>query len=141
LTLKMNPNINCFNNNNIFFINNYLFFTTNINIINNNNNNFFVPNLMNNQFLMNPMMQINPIVMPNVNNQNNNNIFNMNQNQKLLIDKIIDFYQKSGNIYMNYDEPNQIKNLLNNLDINNPQLKEGNDIDDPLPYIDEKKVD
>ena len=110
-----------------------------INMNNNNNNNFFVPNLMNNQFLMNPMMQINPIAMPNVSNQNNNNIFNMNQNQKLLINKIIDFYQKSGNIYMNYDEPNQIKNLLNNLDINNPQLKEGNDIDDPLPYIDEKK--
>ena len=110
-----------------------------INMNNNINNNFFAPNLMNNQFLMNPMMQINPIAMPNVNNQNNNNIFNMNQNQKLLINKIIDFYQKSGNIYMNYDEPNQIKNLLNNLDINNPQLKEGNDIDDPLPYIDEKK--
>ena len=110
-----------------------------INMNNNINNNFFAPNLMNNQFLMNPMMQINPIIMPNVNNQNNNNIFNMNQNQKLLINKIIDFYQKSGKIYMNYDEPNQIKNLLNNLDINNPQLKEGNDIDDPLPYIDEKK--
>ena len=110
-----------------------------INMNNNINNNFFAPNLMNNQFQMNPMMQINPIAMPNVSNQNNNNIFNMNQNQKLLINKIIDFYQKSGNIYMNYDEPNQIKNLLNNLDINNPQLKEGNDIDDPLPYIDEKK--
>ena len=40
---------------------------------------------------------------------------------------------------MNYFEPNQINKLLDNLDINSPNLKEGNDIDDPLPYIKEKK--
>ena len=40
---------------------------------------------------------------------------------------------------MNYNEPNQIKQLLNNLDINSLLLKEGNDIDDPLPYVNEKK--
>ena len=40
---------------------------------------------------------------------------------------------------MNYNEKNQIKQLLNNLDINCPLLKEGNDIEDPLHYVKEKK--
>ena len=40
---------------------------------------------------------------------------------------------------MNYNEPYQIKQLLNNLDINNPLLKARNDIEDPLTYIKEKK--
>ena len=40
---------------------------------------------------------------------------------------------------MNYNEINQISNLLDNLDSNSPKLKEGNDITDPLPYIKEKK--
>ena len=89
----------------------------------------------------NPMMQMNQMMMPNVNNQNNNNnnAFKMNQNQKHLVDKIIDFYQKSGRKYMDYSEPTQIRHLLNNLDSSSPLLKEGNDIDDPLPYVDEKK--
>ena len=89
----------------------------------------------------NQMMQMNQMmIMPNVNNQNNNNNgFNMNQNQKHLVDKIIDFYQKSGRKYMDYSEPNQIRQLLNNLATNSPLLKEGNDIDDPLPYVNEKK--
>jgi len=99
---------------------------------------------MNNQSQMmpminiNPMMQMNQMMMPNIDNQNNN-MFNMNQNQKLLVNKIIDFYQKSGRKYMDYSEPTQIRQLLNNLDTNSPLLKEGNDIDDPLPYVNEKK--
>jgi hypothetical protein len=134
----MNPFPNNFSPFNQRMLNNH-------NTINKNNNNFYDQNAMNNQVVMNQMIQMkgmmnmNPIIMPNMNNQNNNYIFNMNQNQKLLIDKIIDFYQKTGKIYMNYGEFNQIKSLLNNLDINNPLLKEGNDIDDPLPYINEKK--
>ena len=73
-----------------------------------------------------------------MNNQNNGIIF-VNQNQKILVDKIIEFYKKSGRIFMNYNEKNQIKQLLNNLNTNYPLLKEGNDIADPLPYINEKK--
>ena len=40
---------------------------------------------------------------------------------------------------MDYSEPNQIRQLLNNLDTNSQLLKEGNDIDDPLPYVNEQK--
>ena len=68
----------------------------------------------------------------------NNNYF-INPNQKLLVDKIIYFYQKNNRSYMNYNEPNQMKQLLNHLDTNNPMLKKGNDISDPFPYIIEKK--
>ena len=63
----------------------------------------------------------------------------INQNQKNLVEKIIQFYQETGRKYMNYNEINQISNLLDNLDTNSPKLKEGNDIADPLPYIKEKK--
>ena len=41
---------------------------------------------------------------------------------------------------MNYNEPNQIRQLVNNLDTNSPLLQKGNDISDPLPYIHEKKI-
>ena len=140
----MNPNFNPFLNNFNFIPNpNLNNFYQNMPGI--NNNNFPYPNFMNNQF---PMFQ-------NMNNQiNNNNNINQNQNinnqddyninfknqhQKKLVDKIIDFYQKNGRKYMNYFEPNQIKKLLDNLDTNSPNLKEGNDIDDPMPYIKEKK--
>ena len=112
------------------------------------NNNLF-PNIMNNQFQMLQMNQINQIMQMNqinqmmlqnhMNNQYQNN-FVINPNQKFLVDKIIKFYQESGkNTYMNYNEPNQIRQLLNNLDTNSPLLKEGNDITDPFPYIHEKK--
>ena len=140
----MNPNFNG-NPNNINFMlnqnfNPFLFNNHNMFPMNNNNN-FFNPNLMNNQMQMIQMNQANQIMMQNmqnVNNQNKNNLF-INQNQKMLVDKIINFYQETGRRYMNYDEPNQIKQLLNNLDINSPLLKEANDIVDPLHYINEKK--
>ena len=76
------------------------------------------------------MMMQNPM-----NNQNQNDFY-INPNQKFLVDKIIKFYRGS---YMNYSEPNQIRQLLNNLDTNSPLLKEGNDITDPFPYIHEEK--
>ena len=147
----MNQNMNAFPNNKFPFNQNQ-FNNQNMNNMNNNIN--FFPNLINNQFHMmpmmnnnqmmpmmniNPMMQMNQMMMPNMDNQNNNNMFNMNQSQKLLVDKIIEFYQKSGRKYMDYSEPNQIKHLLNNLYTNSPLLKEGNDIDDPLSYVNDKK--
>ena len=142
----MFPNMNAFNNN-LFLNPNQLNQFNNPNMINmNNNNNFLFQNLMNPMipinpmFQMNPMIPMNPMMMQNMNNQINiNNNFNMTQSQKLLVDKIIEFYQKSERTYMNYNEPNQIRKLLNNLDTNNPLLKEGNDIDDPLHYVNEKK--
>lgn len=141
----MNANFNVFPNNFNFMPNQNFnpFFFNNQNMlgINNNFNNFNGQNFMNNQI---PMMQMNQFIMQNMNNMSNinnqNNIFNFkNQNQKLLVDKIINFYQNNKRKYMNYNEPNQIKQLLNNLDTNNPMLKEANDITDPLPYIEEKK--
>ena len=139
----MNPNFNLFLNNFNFMPNQNLN-NFNQNMPGINYNNFPNPNFMNNQFLM----------FQNMNNQINNNIINQNQintnqivhnfnfknqNQKILVDKIIDFYQKNVKKYMNYFEPNQINKLLDNLDTNSPNLKEGNDIDDPMPYIKEKK--
>jgi len=144
-----NQNMNNMNNNNNFFpnlinnqfqmmpmmINNPMMPMMNINqMMQMMNNNQMMP-MMN----INPMMQMNQMMMPNMDNQNNNNMFNMNQSQKLLVDKIIEFYQKNGRKYMDYSEPNQIKHLLNNLDTNSPLLKEGNDIDDPLSYVNDKK--
>ena len=120
-------------------------FMMNPNMVNMNNNNFFNPNLMNNQFQimqmnqLNQMFQMNPLMMQNMNIQNFNNNILINPNQKHLVDKIINFYQKQEKSYMNYNEPYQIKQLLNNLDISCPLLKEGNDIADPLSYIKEKK--
>ena len=139
----MNPNFNPFLNN--------------FNINQNQNFNNFYPNIpamnINNFQYPFPMMQMNQMIIPNMNYQMNNNInqnqninnpINMNynfknQNQKKLVDEIIEFYQKNGRRYMNYNEPNQIKKLLDNLDVNSPNLTEGNDIEDPLPYIHEKK--
>ena len=139
----MNPNFNPFLNN--------------FNINQNQNFNNFYPNIpamnINNFQYPFPMMQMNQMIIPYMNYQMNNNInqnqninnpINMNynfknQNQKKLVDEIIEFYQKNGRRYMNYNEPNQIKKLLDNLDVNSPNLKEGNDIEDPLSYIHEKK--
>ena len=139
----MNPNFNPFQNNFNFNPNQNLN-NFNPNMPGLNNNNFQNPNFMNNQFSkmqnMNNQINNNNINQnQNVNNQDNYNINFKNHNQKKLVDKIIDFYQKNGRKYMNLSEPNQIKKLLDNLDIDSPNLKEGNDIDDPMPYIKEKK--
>ena len=147
----MNPNFNPFPNN-FTFNQNQAFNNFNPNMIGINNNNFINQNFMNNQY---QMMQMNQMMMQNMNNQINNNILNqnhninniqnnnnfnfINQNQKILVDKIIEFYRKNGRKFMNYNEPNQIKKLLDNLDTNNPNLKEGIILDDPMSYIKEKK--
>ena len=140
----MNPNFP----NNFTFNQNQAFNNFNPNMIGINNNNFINQNFMNNQY---QMMQMNQMMMQNMNNQINNNILNqnhninniqnnnnfnfINQNQKILVDKIIEFYRKNGRKFMNYNEPNQIKKLLDNLDTNNPNLKEGIILDDPMSYI------
>ena len=138
----MNQNINGSKNNLIFQIDNPLYYDNpNIIEMNNNMNNFNNQFFMNNQMQMMQNIQMNQMdqmAMPNMVNQNNAINF-VNQNQKILVDKIIDFYKKSGRIYMNYNEKNQIKKLLDNLNTNCPLLKEANDISDPLPYVNEKK--
>ena len=125
----------------------FQFMNTNQFMMNNNNQinmmqNF---NLLNNMYLMqqNPMMQgVMNQMYPNNNfnqgnNNNNNNNINIPINQINLINSIISFYKQKGNDYMDYNNPNQIKNLLNLLDPNYPELKYENinKIDDPLYYI------
>ena len=101
-------------------------------------NPLFNPNFMNlnfqNQILFQMMQNNNNINMM----QNQNNI-NIPQNQKHLVDEIIKFYQENEMNFMNYEEKYQIMKLLNHL---NPQysfLEKGNDIEDPLYYVHEKK--
>lgn len=139
----MNQNINVFPNN-INFIPNplnnpTLFNNPNMFIMNNNMNNNFNQNMMNNNLQITQMYQMANLYNQNNQNINNNNINFVNQNQKILVDKIIEFYQNKGRKFMNYNEEWQIKQLLNNLDTNCPLLKEGNNIPDPLHYIKEKK--
>ena len=101
-------------------------------------NPLFNPNFMNlnfqNQILFQMMQNNNNINMM----QNQNNI-NIPQNQKHFVDEIIKFYQENEMNFMNYEEKYQIMKLLNHL---NPQysfLEKGNDIEDPLYYVHEKK--
>ena len=98
---------------------------------------FFNPNFMSNQNQIMPIMPLmfmNQTMEGNINNQNNF----INTNQKDLVDTIISFFQKNERGYMNYNEKNQIINLLNNLDTNNPMLNEGYNIAEPLPHIKEE---
>lgn len=58
-----------------------------------------------------------------------------------LVNKIINFYHSNNNKNMNYNNPNQINGLLNNLNPNYPGLHQSNEIKDPLPYVrGEKKL-
>ena len=126
---------------NFFIPNKFYFQNQNSNPFNNQamnfNNNFMNQNLNINQMQMMQMLQN----MNNINNINNmNNINNIiSPNQKNLVDKIIQFYHKNGLIYMNYNETSQIKRLLNHLNPDYSNLKEVNDIEDPLPHIKGKK--
>ena len=71
--------------NNPFFFNNQNMIGMNNNM-NNFNNQIFMINQM-------QMMQMNQMMMKNMLNQNNAINF-INKNQKMLVDKIIDFYKK-----------------------------------------------
>lgn len=110
-----------------------------MNQINNMNNqqNLMMQNMNQfNNFDLNKQIQI----MQGMNNQinfNNNNYINIPLNQINLLNSIISFYKNNNNDYMSYDNPNQIKNILNLLNPNYPGLKydNANKIEDPLYYI------
>ena len=68
----------------------------------------------------------------------NINLNNLNQNQMELLNAIIQFYKENNNEYMNFDYPNQIKNMIYFLSLNY-QLDKSDNIEDPLYYIDEPK--
>ena len=109
-----------------------------------------------NNFPMYPMNQMNQMNHMNLNNQINQliNIYQINQinNQNMdqnnfwinlsqinLINSIIDFFHKTGNDYMNYNEKGQIMNLVNLLNSNSSNLKQSNEIKYSLDYIKEEK--
>ena len=132
---NMMQNMNQFNN----MINQQNLMMQNMNQINNMNNqqNLMMQNMNQfNNFDLNKQIQI----MQGMNNQinfNNNNYINIPLNQINLLNSIISFYKNNNNDYMSYDNPNQIKNILNLLNPNYPGLKYDNinKIEDPLYYI------
>ena len=132
---NMMQNMNQFNNMN----NQQNLMMQNMNQINNMNNqqNLMMQNMNQfNNFDLNKQIQI----MQGMNNQinfNNNNDINIPLNQINLLNSIISFYKNNNNDYMSYDNPNQIKNILNLLNPNYPGLKydNTNKIEDPLYYI------
>jgi len=132
---NMMQNMNQFNN----MINQQNLMMQNMNQINNMNNqqNLMMQNMNQfNNFDLNKQIQI----MQGMNNQinfNNNNYINIPLNQINLLNSIISFYKNNNNDYMSYDNPNQIKNILNLLNPNYPGLKydNANKIEDPLYYI------
>jgi hypothetical protein len=69
----------------------------------------------------------------------NINLNNLNQNQIELINSIIQFYKENDNEYMDFDNPNQIKNMINFLSLNYNKLDISDNIEDPLYYIEEPK--
>ena len=128
-------------------------------MMNNNSNQFnMVQNLdnLNNMVLMqqNQAMQgminqmnysndnINPHFYNNNSCNNQNNNINIPINQIPLINSIISFYRQNDNNYMDYDNPNQIKNILNLINPNYSKLKYNNinQIEDPLYYIKAPKL-
>ena len=111
-------------------------------------NNYYQNNLMLNQ-MMAQMMMMNQMMEENnkINQEKiklkeiiqNINLNNLNINQmELLINSIIKFYKENGNEYMNFDNPNQIKNMICFLSLNY-QLDKSDNIEDPLYYIKEPK--
>jgi hypothetical protein len=79
---------------------------------------------------MNQINQINQIfqIIQNNNQNMDKNNFWINLNQINLINSIIDFFHKTGNDYMNYNQKGQIMNLVNLLNPNLSKLKQNNEI-------------
>lgn len=101
--------------------------------------------LMQNQMMIQMMNQMNNFNNNYSMNHHNNisyNQFEIPPNQMELVNSIISFYKKNGNYYMDFDNPYQIKCILNLLEPNYPKLKydDKNKIDDPLYYIKEPKI-
>ena len=69
----------------------------------------------------------------------NINLNNLNQNQMELINSIIKFYKENGNEYMDFDNPNQIKNMIYFLSLYYHKLDISYNIEDPLYYIEGPK--
>jgi len=104
----------------------------------NNQKNQMMEQMMMNQNI-NQMNEINPekrIKDP----LQNFNLNNFNKNQMELINSIIQFYKENGNEYMNFDYPNQIKNISNLLSLNYHKLDKSDNIENPLYYIEDPKV-
>jgi len=107
----------------------------------NQNNQMF--NIMN-QMMAQMMMIQNMNLMNEINQEKRfkeiiQNLYNFNINQMELIDSIIQFYKENGNDYMDFDYPNQIKNIIGLLSLNSNKLDKSNNIEDPLNYIKEQK--
>ena len=71
-------------------------------------------------------------------NMNENNFW-ININQIGLLLAIIDFYHKTENEFMDINDKYQIMNIMNRLNPNLSELKQDNEILDPLPYIHKPK--
>ena len=69
----------------------------------------------------------------------NINLSNLNKNQMELINSIIKFYKENNNEYMNFDYPNQIKNMVFFLSLKYDKLDISDNIEDPLYYIEGPK--
>ena len=74
------------------------------------------------------------------NNIINENTLNINQNQKELINKIIKIFKGGYNNNLNYNNPNQIKGLLNLINPNYSYLHQNYNIKDLFPYIKGRKI-
>ena len=123
-------NINQVNQNMI--PNNQNFNQMNQNVIQNNQN--F------NQMNQNQNMNMNLVSQIYNNNMNmNENNFWININQIGLLLAIIDFYHKTGNEFVDINDKYQIMNIMNRLNPNLSELKQDNEILDPLHYIHKPK--
>ena len=69
----------------------------------------------------------------------NINLNNLNENQMELLNSIIKFYKENNNDYMDFDNPNQIKNMIFFLSLKYDKLDILDKIEDPLYYIEEPK--
>jgi hypothetical protein len=128
--IQNNQNLNQMNQNMIQ--NNQNLNQMNQNMIQNNQN----YNQMNNEQNMN----MNLVSQINNNNMSMNiNNFWININQISLLIDIIDFYHKTENEFMDFNDKYQIMNIMNRLNPDLSKLEQDNEILDPLHYIKEPK--
>ena len=95
-------------------------------------------NQMNNAQNMNMNMNLTSQIYSNNMNMDQNNFW-ININQISLLIAIIDFYHKTENEFVDFNDKYQIMNIMNRLNPNLSTLKKDNEILDPLYYIKEPK--
>ena len=95
-------------------------------------------NQMNNAQNMNINMNLISQIYSNNMNMDQNNFW-ININQISLLIAIIDFYHKTENEFVDFNDKYQIMNIMNRLNPNLSTLKQDNEILDPLYYIKEPK--